>query len=124
MLRYDATTLGVIRISQEHGDKTYKYDIQIRTGNCLCVFIHVRKATKEELEKDPKGKYFHSLYSFLADEQHANNIMKSNDGKLLFDDVVSIKLNLFYKTSWKLLRYFVKSGYKVSCYYKEEKHKK
>lgn len=124
MLQYDATSIGVIRISQKHGDKTYKYDIQIRTGNCLCVMIHVRKATPEELKEDPEGKYFHSLYSFLVDTQQAKKIMKGHGGKLLSDDVVSIKLNMFYQTSWTLLKLFMESGYKVQCFYKEPKRRK
>lgn len=124
MLCYDSTALGIIRIAQKYGGKTYRYDIQIRTGNCLCVMIHVRKLTLEELEENPQGKYHHTLYSFIVDERHAKNIMKDNGGKLLYDDVVSIKLNMFYKTSWKLLRLFLKSGYKVQCYWKEEETNK
>ncbi len=123
MLRYNGNTIGVIRIAQHLGDETYKFNIQIRQANCLCAMIYVRKSTPEELAKNPEGKWYHSLYSFLCDTQHAKNIMKSNDGKLLFDDVVSIKLNMFYKEAWTLLRLFTKSGYTVQCYYKEEKSK-
>lgn len=47
------------------------------------------------------------------------SIMKDY-GNVLADEVVSIKLNMFYRENYTLLKYFVKSGYKVECYYKEE----
>ena len=121
MLRYTGTTYGKVTISQKHSDGEHKYTIDIREANCLCAFIHVRKATEEELKKHPDGKYIHTLYSFLADEKHAKNIMKDNGGKLLWDKVVKIDLNMAYKESWTLLKYFVKSGYKVKCYEKTPK---
>ena len=122
-LRYNGNTIGVIRIFQEYDGKTHRYDIQIRQGNCLCVMVYVRKSTPEELKQNPKGKWYHSLYSFYGDVQHIKNIMKDNDGKCLFDDVVKIKLNMFYKEAWTLLKYFTKSGYKCECFYKEEQPK-
>lgn len=115
-LTYTETTIGKIVIKQ--GDN--KFNLQIRKGNCLAVIIHERKCTEEELKEDPKGKYVHTLYSFFVDEQHLKNLLK-NEGKVFFDDVVSIELNMFYKENYTLLKYFVKSGYKVKCYYKEEK---
>lgn len=118
MIRYDSTKLGVVTVKQ-HGEK---FNIDIRQGNCLAVFVYIRKATEEELAKNPNGKYYHMLYSFFADEQHCKNMMKEY-GNVLGDDVVSIKLNMAYKESWKLLKYFMKSGYKVQCYNKEEKKK-
>lgn len=118
MLRYDSTKLGEVTVKQ--GDDKFK--IQIRQGNCLAVFIYVRKATEEELAKNPDGKYYHQLYSFFVDEGHCKNLMKEY-GNVLGTDVVGIKLNMAYKESWKLLKYFMKSGYKVQCYNKEEKKK-
>lgn len=115
-LTYTGTTIGKIIIKQ--GEQ--KFNLQIRQGNCLAVIINVRKATEEELKEHPEGKYIHTLYTFYADEQHMKNMMKSYD-KVLFDEVVSIELNMFYKENYTLLKYFVKSGYKVKCYYKEEK---
>ena len=115
-LTYTETTIGKIVIKQ--GDN--KFNLQIRQGNCLAVILHVRKSTEEELKENPKGKYVHTLYSFFGDEQHLKNLLK-NEGKVLFDEVVSIELNMFYKENYTLLKYFTKSGYKVKCYYKEEK---
>lgn len=115
-LTYTGTTIGKIIIKQGK----QKFNLQIRQGNCLAVIINVRKATEEELKEHPEGKYIHTLYTFYADEQHMKNMMKSYD-KVLFDEVVSIELNMFYKENYTLLKYFVKSGYKVKCYYKEEK---
>lgn len=119
MLRYDSTKLGTVTVKQNG----QKYNIDIRGGNCLAVFIYVRKATEEELAKNPDGKYYHKLYSFFADEKHCKNMMKEY-GNVLGTDVVGIKLNMAYKESWTMLKYFVKSGYKVTCYEKPEKKKK
>lgn len=119
-LTYNGTTIGTIIIKQSHGDTERKYTIQIRQGNCLAVLIHVRKSTPEELEEHPKGKYIHSLYQFFGDEQHLKNMLKS-EGSVLFDKVASIKLNMFYKENYTLLKYFVLSGYQVKCFYKKPK---
>lgn len=113
-LRYNSTTIGKIVINQGEN----KFNLQIRQGNCLAVIINVRKATEEELKEQPNGKYIHTLYSFFTNEQHLKNMMKSY-GNVLADKVVSIELNMFYKENYTLLKYFVKSGYKVKCYYKE-----
>ena len=115
-LSYNGTTIGKIVIKQGGN----KFHLQIRQGNCLAVIINVRKSTEEELKEHPKGKYVHTLYTFYADEQHLKNMMKMY-GNVLADEVVSIELNLFYKENYTLLKYFVKSGYKVKCYYKEER---
>ena len=118
-LSYKETIIGKIVIKQ----RGHKFNLQIRQGNCLAVIINVRKATDEELKEQPEGKYIHTLYTFYADEQHLKNMMK-HYGNVLSDEVVSIELNMFYKENYTLLKYFVKSGYKVKCYYKEEKSKK
>ena len=102
-LTYNAVTIGKIVIKQGEN----KFNLQIRQGNCLAVIIYVQKATD-------------TLYTFFDDEQHLKNMMK-NYGNVLSDEVVSIELNMFYKENYTLLKYFVKSGYKVKCYYKEEK---
>lgn len=123
-LRYNSTTIGKLTIEQELGDNKYRYNLQIRQGNCLAVIIYVRKATKEELERDPDGKWYHQLHMFYADEQHMKNMMKEY-GQVLdaMDKVIKCELNLYYKECWTLLKYFTKSGYNVKCYYKEPKKK-
>ena len=123
MLRYSGTTYGKFVIEQEHGGEKCKYTIDIREANCLCAFIYVRKATKEELAENPEGKYYHQLYSFLVDARHGKNIINA-EGKLFGSEkVVKITLNMFYKESYTLLKLFMKSGYKVNCYYEEPKKK-
>ena len=119
-LNYTGVTYGKVTIKQ--GDQ--KFTIDIREANCLCAFIHIRKSTPEELAKyGPDAKYIHSLYSFYNDEQHIKNIIKNNNGKPLWDEVISIKLNLYYKPCYTLLKYFTKAGYKVICYYETPKTK-
>lgn len=123
-LTYNGTTIGKITIEQELGGNKYRYNLQIRQGNCLAVILYVRKSTPEELAKNPEGKWYHQLHMFYADEQHLKNIMKDY-GKALdeMDKVISCELNLYYKECWTLLKYFTKSGYNVKCYYKEPKKK-
>lgn len=123
MLHYNGITIGTITIEQEHADKKYKYTLQIRQGNCLAVVIFVRKATKEELEQNPEGKWYHQLYTFWSDEQHLKNILK-NEGDIMFGEkTTSVKLNMYYKECNTLLKYFVRSGHKVTAYYEEPKKK-
>ena len=114
-LKYGVRTIGKIVIKQRGN----KFNLQIRQGNCLAVLINERKATEDELKEHPNGKYIHTLYNFYCDEQHLKRLLK-NEGGVIFDEVVSIELNMFYKENYTLLKYFVKSGYKVKCYYKEE----
>lgn len=124
MLRYNGTTIGKLTVAQTFGEKEYKYNLQIRQGNCLAVVIYVRKATEEELAENPKGKWYHQLYTFFLDEKHCKNIMKEY-GVIIdpINNVVKCELNMYYKECWTLLKYFTKSGYKVKCYYKEPKKK-
>lgn len=122
MLRYNATTIGTIKVKQELNNLSHTMTLQIRQGNCLAVVIWERKATAEENAENPKAKYFHELYTFYADEQHLKNILK-NEGQVLFDKVLSIKLNMYFKECSTLLKYFVRSGYKVTCYYEPIKEK-
>lgn len=122
-LNYNGTTIGKIRIAQEHEGKRYHYEIQIRQGNCLAVAVHIRKLTDEEKAKSPGMRYRHTLWTFWGDEQHMKNIIK-NEGDIFFgEEVTSIELNMYYKECWTLLKYFTKSGHAVKCYYKEPKKK-
>lgn len=99
--------MGKITIKQ----REKVYDVNIYAGNALAIFICEYKQNDEE-------RYV--LYSFFADKKHCDNIIK-NDKRLFFDDVVSIELNLFYKSAQTLLNILVKNGYRVSCYYEEAK---
>lgn len=102
MLTYTEEKLGKITIKQ----KENVFEIEIRKGNCLAVFIHVGK--------NQEGETIHTLYNFYADEQHLKNIIK-NDKKIIFDEVLEIELNMAYKECYTLLKYFVNSGYEVKC---------
>ena len=119
-LRYDGTTIGKVRIAQERDGKKLHFEIQIRQGNCLAVLIHVRKCTPEEQDGHPERRYMHTLYTFYSDAEHMKNLLK-HEGDVLFDEVTSISLNMYYKQCATLLKYFTKAGHKVTCYYKEPK---
>lgn len=104
---FNKNVMGRITIRQ--GEK--KFTIQIRQGNCLAVFIHV--------SKQEDRRYLYTLYSFYVDEAHLKRIIK-NDGNPFWDEVVSIRLNMYYKECTILLKHLVKF-HKVKCYYKESK---
>jgi hypothetical protein len=124
-IRYNGNITGTVTIAQQRKDedKPRKYKIQIRQGNCLAVFLNVYK---EENPEDPKKCWVHQLMNFLGDEQHLKNIVK--DWKenvfarmLSANWIDKVELNLFYKESNTLLKYMVRDGLKVKCYYKEDK---
>ena len=97
--------MGKLTIRQ----KGKKYNVNIYSGNFLAVFVY---------EYTDGGKEMYSLYDFFADKKHCDNIIK-NHKRLFLDDVVSIELNLFYKSAQTLLKILVENGYKVRCYYKK-----
>lgn len=91
--------------------KERTYDVNIYAGNALAIFI-------SEFKLDGEERYI--VYNFFADKKHCDNIIKG--GKRLFtDEIVSIELNLYYKSAQTLLNILVKNGYKVTCYYEKPK---
>ena len=121
---YNGNTMGVVYIEQQGGgeEKPRKYKIQIRQGNCLAVFMHIYKFKNLE---DPKKCWMHQLVNFLANEQHLKNIVKEEKENIFAwmlsaNKITKVKLNLFYKESNTLLKYMVRDGLKVECYYKED----
>ena len=99
--------MGKVTVKQ----KEKSFDVNIYNGNALAIFIY-------EYEQDGEERYI--LYNFFADSKHCKNIVK-NGGKLFSDEVVDIRLNMWYLNAQKLLNVLVKNGYKVSCYYEEAK---
>ena len=87
-------------------------DVNIYAGNALAIFI---------CEYEQNGEERYVLYNFFADKKHCDNIIK-NGNRLFSDEVISIELNLYYKSAQTLLNILAKNGYKVSCYYEEEKN--
>lgn len=124
-IRYNENIMGTVTIAQQRKDedKPRKYKIQIRQGNCLAVFLYVYK---KENPENPKMCWVHQLMNFLANEQHLKNVVK-NEKTNVFTKILSadwidkVELNLFYKESNTLLKYMVRDGLKVKCYYKEDK---
>lgn len=124
MLRYTSTKLGTLTIVQQRGDeeKPRKFKIEIREGNCLAVFLYIYK---EEKPQDPKRPWVHQLVGFFADERHLKNIVQSHDKEAFacFFNAIKIekvKLNIYHKECKTLLKYMVRDGLKVECYYKED----
>lgn len=98
--------MGKLTIRQ----KGKKFNVNIYSGNFLAVFVY---------EYTDGGNEMYSLYDFFADKKHCDNIIK-NHKRLFFDDeVVSIELNLFYRSAQTLLKILVENGYEVLCYYKK-----
>lgn len=115
MIRYSGTIIGKVVIKQ--GDK--KVNVQIRLANCIAALIIVTKATKEQCQwYGVKGeKYLHTIYDHFPDIESLKYRLKIY-GKILHNEVVDISLNLYFKECRTMLLYFVKSGYKVNCFYK------
>lgn len=109
-LTYKKNTMGTFTLVE----KESSYQVQIRQGNCLAVFLHVYNSGKT---------WVHQLVSFFADEEHIKNCVKNLEKdvfkKLLYGELMDIKLNLYYKESYVLLKYFVEDGLEVQCYYEK-----
>ena len=86
-----------------------RFKLEIRRGNCFGVVIW--------LTKNDSGEKIAQLYSFFHDEQQLRKIIKHKN-TLFYGNVISVKLNMSYKESYKLLPFLVDSGYKVTCYKK------
>ena len=106
---------GEIKVRQKSDNRLVT--VKIHLANALCAFVHHYK--------NENGEKMAQLISFFMDEQHIKNCMKNFPSHDCLDffmgKVVGVKLNLFYKESNILLKYFVRSGHKVTCYYKEDK---
>lgn len=109
-------TYGEIKVRQASDNRLYTN--KIHPANALCAFVYHYKAED--------GTKMAQLISFFADEQHIRNCEKnfsSHDPIDFFNgEIVSVKLNLFYKESNILLKHIVKH-HKVTCYYKEPSKK-
>ena len=78
-IQYSEVKLGTMKIEQpkykdgklvkdSRGLQLYnKYEIQIRRGNCLAVFIYAYKEN---------GQWYHQLYNFFSDVENMKNMMK------------------------------------------------
>lgn len=99
--------MGKMTIKQ----KEKNFDINIYAGNALAIFVC-------EYKQNDEDRY--TLYNFFADKKHCENIAK-NEKRLFSDEVISIELNLFYKSAQTLLNILVKNGYKVLCNYEKPK---
>ena len=117
---FDYVDGEVVNEKDEKGRPIYnKFRIQIREGNCLAVFMHIYKESKP---KNPELPWRHELVSFFYHEAHMKNVLKDETIESFFSGKIrNIKLNLFFKESKILLKWFTKNGYKVTCYYKEVK---
>lgn len=79
-----------------------QFEVQIRQGNCLAVFI-----TESET-------HYH-LYWFFGDEKHLKRIKKA-EGWILPDKIISCRLDTSHKESMTLLKHLVNEGVEVTCY--------
>lgn len=105
-------TYGEIKVRQKSDNRLVT--VKIHWANALCAFIYHYKAED--------GRKMVQLISFFADEQHIKNCEKSYGDPLgiFMGEIVSVRLNLFYKESRTLLKHIVKH-HEVKCYYKEDK---
>lgn len=104
--------IGSINVKSSDGTKSYK--LGIFGGNCLCVIVYKYK-------DEESGKMMAQLINFYIDESHIKNIVKEYKRLDPAENIVSVKLNTYYKQSFILAKYLAKSGHKVTLYYKEPK---
>lgn len=138
-IRYSSTIIGTFTLAQprrvfntqtgkyelvkdDKGRQVYnEYKIQIREANCLMCAIRV---FKEENPQDPKRPWCHDLVSFFNDIYHMKRCLKKGGFEYWFSGrLKNIKLNVYYKEMQTLMKYMVKDGLQVKCYYKEPKKK-
>lgn len=108
--------IGKITIEQNRSKEKMRYIVDVWSGNCLAVFNY-------EYKDEETGQDMIQLYAFFNDEQHVKRMLKEY-GNLFGDKVISAELNLYYKQNETLLKYFVRQGIKVKCYYKDPNEKK
>ena len=107
-------TYGEIKVRQKTDNRLVT--VKIHWANALCAFIYHYKAED--------GVKMAQLISFFADEQHIKNCEKVYGDPLdiFMGEIVSVKLNLFYKESNILLKHIVKH-HRVTCYYEKPSKK-
>ena len=93
-----------------NGGKKKTFKVNIYQGNCLAIFINEYK--------DADGKKFYNLYDFFMDKAHLKRIIESHGGRWN-DEVVSMRLNLYYKECLAFLPILVKHVPKITVFYKE-----
>lgn len=135
MIHYYGNNIGTFTLWQKRDDcegdavdangrPVYnKFKIQIRKSNCLMCAIHVHKVDNP---KNPKLCWRHDLVMFFVDERHLKNCLKDYEQGFFFKNLFSgelhnIRLNLYHKECQTILKYMVRDGLRVSCYYKEDK---
>ena len=117
-LRYSGKVMGSFTLVQN--DK--RFHVELRKSNALACFIH---AYKMEHPEDPQKPYRHELLMFWVDEPHLKRCLKGHEEKfferMFCGKLERIRLNIYHKECQTLLKYFVRDGYNVQCYYKEGK---
>lgn len=120
-IHYSGKTIGTFTLVQKRQDeeKPRKYNIQIRKSNCLMCAIHVYKFDNPD---NPKLCWRHELVCVFMDEPHLKRCLKDEHfSSYFYGEVTNIKLNIYHKEMMTLLKYLVRDGLKVKCYYKEDK---
>lgn len=121
MINYFSRKLGTITVMCERADGVEEeVELQIRDGNCICVIIHSFTTPAEKRRDTSNDEWTHQLVTFFADVAHMKRRLKRYGDVLSGIEVKNINLNLYFEKSYTLLRYFTKSGHKVTCYYQVE----
>lgn len=103
--------LGRIRIEQENKEGKNEFDLGIYQANCDFGAVVWRG-------KNSEGKDVATLMTFWGNEQHCKNIIKNEGSLMCGEKVLSVELNMYYKSNYTLLKYMMLSGYEVKCYHK------
>ena len=103
--------MGEVTIVQKSNGQ--KFTLYIYAANAICAFINEYK--------NEEGETMAQLISFFADSQHVRNLIKNKVDLFENDIVKKVSLNMWYEDNKYVLNYFIRLGYKVTCYYKEDK---
>lgn len=87
-----------------------KFQIEMRECNALTCNIYVYYEGNTRM---------HQLVSFLVDEQHCKNIMKTHKDIFMNAKIEDLELNTYFKQTHTLIKYLIKSKREFSCYYIE-----
>ena len=106
--------MGSARVRDFNGNA---YTVKFHPANCRCgAFI--------DHYTDENGRKMSRVWAFLESKEHITRIMKNSASHKLFgNEVLGVKLNVYFKEARMLVEPCAKSGYKVTCYYEEPKKK-
>lgn len=102
--------MGTMTFSHRDGEK---YKVTLYQGNCLGVMIY------HYTGEDKHNYSFDGCWLDLAHLKRCLGLAKGHDN--IYNNIVKIRLNVYYKECLKIAELFAKANIKTILYYEEEK---